>query len=144
MKLFLSYIFGIIFAVGLGVSGMTMPSKVLAFLTIGEHWDPSLIFVMIGGIATYSLGFFFIKNKNKPVFEEKFLIPLRGSIDKKLILGSALFGIGWGLGGYCPGPALTSLPTGGINVLGFTVAMIIGMLVFNSSKSFRKGLVIKN
>lgn len=131
MKLLLAYILGIVFAIGLGVSGMTMPSKVLAFLSINEHWDPSLIFVMIGGIAVYSLGFYFIKKKSKPIFEENFSLPLPSSVDRRLILGAAIFGIGWGLGGYCPGPALTSLSNGGTNVFVFVIAMISGMLLHN-------------
>lgn len=122
---------GILFALGLGVSGMTQPGKVIGFLDFfGGSWDPSLAFVMGGGVLVYMMGYPLAVRRDVPVFASKFLLPTRRDIDRRLILGSLLFGAGWGLGGYCPGPAMTSLPTFSTDVLVFAGSMFGGMLLY--------------
>ena len=100
---------GIIFGTGLVISGMTNPEKVIGFLDLFGQWDPSLIFVMMGAIIVSAPVFFLFRNKNKPLFADNFTIPTLKSIDKNLIVGSGTFGIGWGMVGFCPGPAISSL-----------------------------------
>lgn len=123
---------GIIFAAGLVLGGMTDPRKVQGFLDVGGigsgRWDPSLAFVMGGALLVSFLAFWSIRHRSAPWFAEKFELPTRNDIDARLIAGAALFGIGWGIGGYCPGPALASLLTGDADILIFMVAMIAGML----------------
>lgn len=117
---------GVLFGVGLLLSGMTKPSKVIGFLDVFGDWDASLALVMGGGVAVYSLLFRVITKRRAPLFELKFQLPTRRDIDRKLVVGAALFGVGWGLGGYCPGPGLTSVTQGGA-ALGFVVALFVGM-----------------
>jgi uncharacterized protein len=107
MKSLLSFISGIVFALGLGISGMTRPVKVIGFLDFTGHWDPSLAFVMIGAITIYFVAYRLIRTRSAPVLIEKFSIPQRTDIDRNLVVGAAVFGAGWGLSGFCPGPALT-------------------------------------
>ncbi len=130
MKHVLVFFAGILFAVGLSLSGMTMPSKVIGFLDIFGKWDISLMFVMIGAIGIYSAIFHLVKPKmKKPVYENEFKLPTRINIDVPLVFGAALFGVGWGLGGFCPGPALASLFLFDVSVLVFISLMAIGMYV---------------
>ncbi|MEK6628383.1 MAG: YeeE/YedE family protein [Bdellovibrionota bacterium] len=121
---------GFLFAIGLGLSGMTEPQKVVGFLDLFGSWDPSLIFVMIGAILVHFLVFKFTKKLNKPLLDTKWHLPTKKEITPALVIGSTLFGIGWGLGGYCPGPALTSLASFEIRPLIFVVSMIAGMYLF--------------
>ena len=118
---------GLVFAIGLGVSGMTDPRKVLGFLDVGGSWDPSLAFVMIGAIGVH---FAFARRAvARPVTlgGAPIALPARGSIDARLLVGAALFGVGWGVGGYCPGPALVALTgNGSLTVVAFVAAMIAG------------------
>ena len=125
-----SFIAGLLFAIGLGVSGMTQADKVIGFLNVPGGWDPSLAFVMGGGIAVHFVLFRFILRRESPVFGEHFGIPTRTDIDARLVGGSALFGIGWALGGYCPGPGLVSLGGGSAAAFTFVAAMTAGMLLF--------------
>ena len=104
-----SFISGLIFGIGLTVSGMVNPAKVIAFLNILGNWDPSLVFVMVGAIIFSAPFFYILKNKKKPLFNSSFQIPSRTNIDRNLIIGSSLFGIGWGMVGLCPGPAVASI-----------------------------------
>jgi len=104
-----SFISGLIFGIGLTVSGMVNPAKVIAFLNILGNWDPSLVFVMVGAIIFSAPFFYILKNKKKPLFNSSFQIPSRTNIDQNLIIGSFLFGIGWGMVGLCPGPAVASI-----------------------------------
>jgi uncharacterized membrane protein YedE/YeeE len=120
---------GALFAVGLGVSGMTLPSKVVGFLDVTRAWDPTLGFVMIGALATHTVLLRLILRRPGPIFGAIFQIPTRKDIDAKLVAGAALFGIGWGLGGYCPGPALASLVTLAPGVLLVVAAMAAGMVL---------------
>ena len=122
-----SFITGLLFAVGLGISGMTQPEKVIGFLDVTGDWDPSLTLVMGGAVFVYLLVFrVVLPRRERPVVGDRFGIPSRRDIDKPLVLGAALFGAGWGLAGFCPGPALTSTVTGMVPVLLFTAAMFVG------------------
>jgi len=125
-----SIICGIIFSIGLGISGMTQPQKVIGFLDVFGEWNPSLAFVMGGAVLSYlALQLLIQRNFSIPVLGGSFQIPTRKDLDRSLIIGALLFGSGWGLGGYCPGPAITSLGSGSINALLFVVAMGFGMLL---------------
>lgn len=104
-----SLLSGIIFGLGLTISGMVNPQKVLGFLNIFGDWDPSLMFVMVGAIIIFSPLHFTFKRKSRPFFAQSFIIPSKKDIDKSLILGAILFGIGWGLVGLCPGPAISAI-----------------------------------
>ena len=125
-----AFISGVLFSIGLGISGMTQPQKVIGFLDVFGEWDLSLIFVMVGGIISYLILQSAIKRRfSTPVFASMFKIPTRKNIDRNLMLGALLFGVGWGLGGYCPGPALTSLGSGSMSAVLFVVAMGVGMFL---------------
>ena len=117
---------GLLFGVGLLVSGMTKPTKVIGFLDVAGAWDASLMFVMVGGIAVHLALYKFIVRRPAPLVEAEFHIPRRSDIDAKLVIGAAIFGVGWGLGGFCPGPGLTSAVRGG-TALAFALAMAVGM-----------------
>ncbi|MCC5980697.1 MAG: YeeE/YedE family protein [Oceanicaulis sp.] len=118
---------GLVFGLGLIVSGMVNPAKVLNFLDIAGQWDPSLAFVMAGAAGTVFIGYRFVLKRDKPLFEDRFTLPTATRIDARLASGAALFGVGWGLVGFCPGPALTALGTGAMPALIFTAAMLAGM-----------------
>ena len=124
-----SLISGIIFGVGLSVSNMINPEKVLGFLDLFGLWDPSLIFVMMGAIIVSAPVFFLFRNKNKPLFANNFTIPTLKSIDKNLIIGSSIFGVGWGMAGFCPGPAISSLALLNTYSVFFVLSMIGGFLL---------------
>ncbi len=124
---------GLVFGVGLTISGLVDPSKVVAFLDVAGSWDPSLGFVMLGGIAVAAVGFKLVLRRSQPVFESKFTLPTRKDIDRNLVVGAGLFGIGWGLAGYCPGPALAGLGLGAIEAVVFVAAMVVGMFVVRQS-----------
>jgi len=129
MSLIFSLLAGIIFGAGLTVSDMVNPARVLNFLDLAGHWDPTLIFVIAGGLAVTALGYRLVFRREAPIASEKFQLPAQRQIDSRLIGGSALFGVGWGLAGICPGPALTDLVTLQPQVLVFVAAMLIGMIV---------------
>ena len=120
---------GVLFGVGLVISGMTDPRKVLGFLDVAGHWDPSLLFVMVGAIAVHALAYRAIRGRSLPWLADRFMIPTRRDIDPKLLAGAAIFGVGWGLSGYCPGPAIVSMAAGGVPALVFVIAMVAGMIV---------------
>lgn len=121
---------GVLFSFGLGISGMTKPSKVFGFLDLFGNWDPTLIFVMIGAIAVHLVSYQLIKKMPSPLLATKFQIPSKKEITPALITGAVLFGAGWGLAGYCPGPALVSLATLEFRTLLFVISMIVGMFLF--------------
>lgn len=121
---------GLLFGIGLILSGMTNPSKVLGFLDIFGNWDPSLMFVMIGAIGVSFFAFRKASNLTHTVIKEPVQLPAAKQVDKSLIIGSLLFGIGWGMIGLCPGPAMASLAVGGFDLLLFVMAMIIGMEIY--------------
>lgn len=119
---------GVIFGIGLTVSQMINPQKVINFLDIMGNWDPSLLFVMLAALLTFGTGYqFFIKKRHVPIVEKAFHFPNKVKVDKKLVMGAALFGFGWGLGGLCPGPALANIASGDSKVYGFIIMMLIGM-----------------
>ena len=125
-----SFICGILFSIGLGISGMTQPQKVIGFLDVFGEWDFSLAFVMFGAVLSYLILQLWIqRNFSIPLLGGSFQIPTRKDLDRSLIIGAMLFGSGWGLGGYCPGPAISSLGSGSLNAILFVVAMGIGILV---------------
>jgi uncharacterized membrane protein YedE/YeeE len=123
-----AFLSGAVFAAGLAVSGMTQPQKVVGFLDVTGDWDPSLAFVMMGAIGLNIVLFRFILRRAGPVFGGIFQLPKRKDITLRLVAGAALFGAGWGLGGYCPGPGLVSLAAGRLPALVFVVAMAAGVL----------------
>ena len=118
---------GLLFGVGLTISEMVNPEKILAFLDVFGEWNPALIFVMIGALLITIPGFQLVRGKAQPFFALKFLLPDKTAIDKKLLSGAALFGIGWGMVGLCPGPAVTALVTLRPEVFLFLTAVIAGM-----------------
>ncbi|WP_435086668.1 DUF6691 family protein [Candidatus Pelagibacter bacterium nBUS_33] len=126
MNKLVSLISGIIFGIGLVISEMINPEKVLGFLDLFGNWDPSLAFVMIGALIVSSPLFHIIKKKEKPIFAENFNYSNNKSINNKLILGSAIFGAGWGLIGLCPGPAISSIALSDIHSITFVFAMFVG------------------
>jgi len=128
MKLILSAFFSaLVFGVGLGIAGMTLPTKVIGFLDVTGAWDPSLAFVMIGAIAVHGVSYRLIMRRSSPVLTPKFFIPSRRDLDAKLLLGALIFGIGWGLGGFCPGPAIVASVSGHASVLIFVASMVAGI-----------------
>ena len=126
MSKIISLVSGIVFGVGLVISEIINPEKVLGFLDLFGNWDPSLAFVMIGALIISSPLFHIIKNKEKPLFAEKFNYSNNKELNNRLIVGSALFGAGWGLGGLCPGPAISSIALININSITFVFAMFFG------------------
>ena len=122
---------GVLFALGLGISGMTDANKVIGFLNAASGaWDPALAFVMVGAIGIHLVLFRIITRRSGPLFASAFQIPTRTDLSPRLIGGAAIFGAGWGLGGYCPGPGIVSFTTLGAEASVFTGAMIGGMLAF--------------
>jgi hypothetical protein len=120
---------GVLFAIGLGVSGMADANKVIGFLDLAGSWDPSLAFVMLGAIAVHLAFYRLLIRRESPLFGDRFHLPTRRDITPPLMMGSALFGVGWGLGGFCPGPALTSLAELESPAAIFSAFMLLGMLL---------------
>lgn len=126
-----SYFFaGLLFAIGLAVGGMTQPQKIIGFLDVTGNWDPSLAFVMIGAIGVHAVTYRLTMRRTAPLFAERFFVPKRSDIDPRLVLGAAIFGMGWGLGGYCPGPALVAAGAVSPDALLFLGATIAGHWLF--------------
>jgi uncharacterized membrane protein YedE/YeeE len=122
----LPFLSGLLFAAGLALAGMTLPSRVIGFLDVTGDWDPSLAFVMIGAIAVYATAYRMSHRMPRPVLATAFAAVPPARVDLRLLVGSALFGAGWGLAGYCPGPALASAATGAGSTLAFCLAMLGG------------------
>ncbi|WP_218048682.1 DUF6691 family protein [Curvivirga aplysinae] len=133
MRLITGLIAGSLFGIGLTISDMVNPKRVLGFLDIAGEWDPTLLFVMGGAMLPMFISWFFVKKLKHPLCETDFQIPSKQRINVKLIMGSALFGIGWGTIGICPGPSLASIGTGNVSLLIFVSSMIAGMLLFKVS-----------
>ena len=129
MRLLSAFAIGLIFGLGIAVSGMINPAKVLNFFDIAGTWDPSLAFVMAGALAVVIPGYRMTFRRPAPMMEHRFQVPDSRVIDRRLVLGSATFGIGWGIAGFCPGGALPALGTGDPLVLLFVAALICGMFV---------------
>jgi uncharacterized membrane protein YedE/YeeE len=130
MQFVFVFAIGLLFGIGLIVSGMTDPGKVLGFLDLAGHWDPSLLFVMGGATPVAAIGFAVARRRGRTLFGAPLRLPAATAIDRRLVLGSLAFGAGWGLAGFCPGPALASLGTGRGEPLLFSLAMIAGMALF--------------
>lgn len=122
-----SFITGVIFGLGLIISGMTNPEKVLGFLDLAGAWNPSLFFVMVGAISISAVAFYIARRRARSVLGAAMQLPTSKRIDKRLLLGSLMFGVGWGIAGFCPGPALVSTASGQPKALLFTAAMLAGM-----------------
>lgn len=124
------FLIGLLFGLGLMISGMTDPGKVLGFLDLAGLWDPSLAFVMGGAVAVGVFGFAFARKRSQSFLGDAMHMPSARHIDRRLVIGSSMFGVGWGLAGFCPGPALVSAAAGHPKALGFVAAMLVGMWLF--------------
>jgi uncharacterized membrane protein YedE/YeeE len=131
MKAFIGLLCGIVFGVGLAMSGMTDTAVVLGFLDVAGQWNPALAFVMGGAVLVTLIAFRFILKMKKPVFNPRFSLPTSSVIDGRLLGGAAIFGIGWGLYGYCPGPAISAMAYLDQKTFMFVVAMLVGMAISN-------------
>lgn len=143
MKIFMALLAGLMFGVGLILSGMTDPSKVLGFLDLADNWNPSLAFVMGGALLVGSLIFPLAIKRPKAILGDAMRLPTITQIDRRLVLGSLIFGVGWGLAGYCPGPALASLAQGGTKPMLFFFSMLAGMAVFEVLERIKNRTVRK-
>lgn len=130
MKLLITFIAGLIFALGLGISGMTQPGIVRGFLDVFGNWDPRLVGVMAGAIAVHAIAYRLTKKRPSPVFDSAFQLPTKKDIDGRLILGATIFGLGWGWAGICPGPGLVALISGDTRFMLFIAALLVGMVSF--------------
>ena len=137
MQVIIALIVGLVFGIGLIVSGMTDPSKVIGFLDLAGLWDPSLGFVMGGAILVGLLAFPLAAGRERSLLGDAMRLPTSTLIDRRLVLGGLAFGAGWGLAGYCPGPALASLASGNAKPLIFSAAMLAGMAVFELIERLR-------
>lgn len=136
MQIVMALISGLLFGLGLILSGMTDPSKVLGFLDLTGNWDPSLAFVMGGAILVGSIAFRFAAGRPRALLGDVMHLPTATKIDRRLVVGGLIFGVGWGLAGYCPGPALASLAIGGVKPFVFVLAMLGGMVIFEALEKF--------
>lgn len=145
MRFVSQFLIGLLFGCGLVISGMSNPAKVLNFLDLAAipsgGWDPSLMFVMGGGVAVTFIGYRLLGTRAKPLLAGRFEWPTLTAIDTPLLAGAAIFGVGWGLGGFCPGPAFTALGTFRPEVLLFVAAMLIGMF---AARHMRKDILFEN
>ncbi|MFT3925815.1 MAG: YeeE/YedE family protein [Myxococcales bacterium] len=130
MTLFIAFFSGLVFAVGLVLSGMTEPARILDFLDFAGHWDPSLAFVILGAVGVFAPLYKLTNRNDRPKFAATFQLPTRRNIDGRLLLGAGLFGVGWGLSGLCPGPAVVSAGSLAVPSIVFVVAMLGGMQIF--------------
>lgn len=131
MPLVTSWLAGLVFGIGLIVSGMANPAKVLGFLDVAGPWDPSLALVMAGAIAVGALGFALARHRKKSYLGLDMKLPSTARIDRRLIGGSLLFGVGWGIAGFCPGPGLVALGMGEVKAVVFVLAILLGMALFS-------------
>ena len=129
MRMLVALLAGTLFGLGLAVSGMVNPAKVIGFLDVAGEWDPTLAFVMGGALLVTVPAFRVILNRPRPVLADYFAVPTKKSLDARLLGGAALFGVGWGLSGFCPGPAVAALVTGLTPVFAFVAAMLAGMVL---------------
>ena len=127
MKNILVLLSGLLFGFGLSLSEMINPTVVLNFLDIFGDWNAALMFVMVGALLVTTVGFAWLLKKDKPLFDDKFHLPMSQHLDNNLLIGASLFGIGWGLAGYCPGPAIAGLVLGQMETLYFVIAMLVGI-----------------
>ena len=121
---------GLLFGLGLAISQMVNPRKVLDFLDVTGNWDPSLALVMAGAVGVTMLAFRFVLKRKQPLFDGEFHLPRLTKVDRRLLVGSGVFGVGWGIGGYCPGPGIAALSAGSVEALVFVAGMAIGSLLY--------------
>jgi uncharacterized protein len=138
MRLLTAFLIGLIFGTGIALSGMMNPAKVLNFFDVAGSWDPSLAFVMAGALAVAIPGYRLVLARPAPTFEPGFQLPDTKAIDRRLVLGSATFGIGWGIAGFCPGGALPALGTARPEVFLFVAALIAGLLVARTAQDWTR------
>ena len=131
MTQMVALLIGAVFGGGLYLAGMTNPSKIVNFLDIAGTWDPSLIFVMGGGIPVAAIGFFILKKREKPLIFDEIQVPTHGVIDRPLVIGSVLFGVGWGVSGLCPGPAFASVLVEPAIIIPYLMALVLGSLAYD-------------
>jgi hypothetical protein len=148
MAVIIQFAIGLVFGLGLVISGMSNPAKVLNFLDLAAigngTWDPSLAFVMMGAVATAFIGFRLVLKRPRPVFAETFHLPARSDIDPRVITGPAIFGVGWGLAGLCPGPAFVALGYGTSASILFVIAMFVGMAIARMLANRQPGLAVQS
>lgn len=125
-----AFVVGFIFGLGLVISGMTQAQKIIGFLDVLGKWDPSLMFVMLAAIPVHFLSYRYIAQRPSPMLDVKWHYPTKREITKPLIWGSILFGVGWGLGGFCPGPAIVAMGSGSLSIFVFIISMLAGMWLF--------------
>ena len=140
---FTSLLAGLVFGLGLIVSGMANPAKVLGFLDLGGSWDPSLAFVMAGAIAVGALAFTVARKRTLSFLGGDMKLPTSRDIDRRLVIGSIVFGIGWGVAGFCPGPGLVALGMGEVKALVFVVAMLVGMGIFELIERRKQAAILR-
>ena len=131
-----AFVAGLIFGLGLMVSGMTDPSKVIGFLDLAGRWDPSLAFVMVGAIVVSAIGYAVARKRTVSFLGGAMHLPAERQIDRRLVLGSLAFGTGWGLAGFCPGPAIVSLGAGQDKAVVFVIAMLAGMALYEIAEKY--------
>jgi uncharacterized membrane protein YedE/YeeE len=129
MRIVSTYMIGLLFGLGIMISGMASPAKVINFFDIFGTWDPSLMFVMGGALITTFIGYRLTLSRPSPLFEARFKLPTSATIDPKLVSGAAIFGIGWGIAGFCPGGSLPAIGTGRIEVLIFAGGLLVGIII---------------
>jgi len=135
-----AFLGGVVFGLGLAIAGMTQPAKIVGFFDYFGSWDPSLAFVMGGALLVYTPVYrWAVRTWQHPIWAPSFTLPTRKDIDGRLVLGSAIFGVGWGLGGYCPGPALTSVGAGSMQALTFGASMLVGVGLYQMVTRAREG-----
>jgi uncharacterized membrane protein YedE/YeeE len=132
MKLALGYLVGLVFGLGIALSGMINPAKVLNFFDVAGTWDPSLAFVMGGALLVTAIGYRFVLGRGHPALDTHFHLPKASAIDARLLSGAAIFGVGWGIAGFCPGGSLPALGTGRVEVFIFVAALLAGILATRS------------
>lgn len=135
-----AFLGGMVFGIGLALSGMTQPAKIVGFFDFFGSWDPSLAFVMLGALVVYTPVYRWgVRTWQRPIWAPAFSLPTRKDIDGRLVAGSAIFGVGWGLGGYCPGPAFTSVGAGSMEALTFGASMLLGVALYQLITRLREG-----
>ena len=137
IKLISAYVIGLIFGIGIMISGMANPAKVLNFFDVAGAWDPSLAFVMGGALLVTALGYRFVLQRPAPSLDEVFHMPTKADIDLPLVAGSATFGVGWGIAGFCPGGAIPALGTGRVEVIIFMAALVAGIVTAKAMRARR-------
>jgi uncharacterized protein len=131
MNIVTTFLSALLFALGLGLAGMTNPDNIIGFLNIFGDWQPALLLVMLAAVLVYAVSYRLIVRRSKPLLSPAFVLPTKTQLDRPLLMGSLLFGIGWGLGGYCPGPAVVALVSLQSSTFYFVVSMLLGIAIYH-------------